>query len=713
MPKLTIEKLNGWYDEAERLDKEDFAEKRTNVLLIAGDHYQKRVAQTFQRTKVNQENTSENQKLRLVKNYSYKIARHYRRSILAYAPGTTVKPQKDTELHDQKSADLNLAVWKEAKYKYRIKEKVREWCHDFVDVGEVAVKVFFDPDRGELQGFAPLTLDDGSEAQDPATGEQVPDEKNPVFKGEFVFERIFAFNLLRCPWSKSMQDSEFLIIRKLTEKEPLLAKYGDDPEKKKFLNEADKDDFIVFDSERGRYSREKKQVLLKEYYWRPCRLYPKGYYAVTTSEGILEEGELPFGIFPVIWSGFDVHATAVRGKSIIRIARPFQAELNRASSQMAMHQITVGDDKILYQSGSKLAPGTLLPGVRGVTYNGSPPQILPGRDGSQFLPYISATTQDMFNAVDLQEINEEVQNGQMDPYTMLFKGINQQKKFGEYNEKFEQFLVDITELYLELARKYLTDEDLIYAIGKGETANIAEFRDPKALCYSIHVEAESETVEELLGRQLTLNHILQYVGNKLEKDDIGKIIRAMPYGNFEEAFSDFMVDYDNIRNDMLAMERGEQPPISPYDNHEYILQRLTKRMKEPDYRYLAPNVKQLYENKFAAHQQILEEQTAKVAAAKNDFIPIGGALIAADMYIPNPKDPAQPAKRVRIPYQALDWLVQRLESQGMTLDKMDQMNQGMVAEMADHIMGKGNPGQTPPTGMPAQAGHSMSPIGVS
>ena len=78
-----------------------------------------------------------------------------------------------------------------------------------------------------------------------------------------------------------------------------------------------------------------------------------------------------------------------------------------------------------------------------------------------------------------------------------------------------------------------------------------------------------------------------------------------------------------------------------------------------------------------------------IADAKNEYIPIGGAMIAADMYIPDPNDKNKAAKRVRIPYQALDWLVKQLETQGQTLEKLESQNKGSLAEMAQMIQQPG------------------------
>ncbi len=684
MPQLTIDKINSWYDEAERIDREMFAEMRSNVLLIAGDHYQKKGSNGVSQRSSTPD--SDYQKLRLTKNYVHKVIRHYVAQILSQSPTTTIVPQNDLELQDQKDADLNLAVWRDAKYRYRIREKTRRWCRSFVGVGEVAVKITFDPNRGSFKGHEPMVDVAGNPVVDPMTGQQLVDETKPVFTGEFVFEDIFAPNLLRAPSAKSMSDSPWLMIRKLVDPDVLEEEYGNDPEVKKLLSPSSEDDFIVFEADKGRYNRENKQILVRELYIKPNKKYRNGYFYITTKAGILTKGELPFGVFPIVWAGFDEYDTSARARSIVKVARPFQAELNRASSQLAMAQITLGDDKLLYQQGTKLSPGSLLPGVRGVSYNGTPPIVVPGRDGSQFLPYIAEQRMEMFDAVMLEELNETKDSGQVDAYAMLFRQIRQKLKYAEYAEKFEQFQIDVTETYLKLAQEYLDDDELIAAVGKSETINIAEFRQTTPLRYSIRVEAEDETVEEKFGRQLSINHVLQYVGKQLNKDDIGRLMKHAPFGNLRKAFQNFTIDDDNVENDMLALERGEQPRVSEYDNHEYAAQMLVHRMKQADFQYLAPEVQEGYNNLYSTHRAILEKQAAALAAAKQEMIPSGGALVAADMYVPS-EDPMKAPKRVRLPYEALDWLVQKLEEQGKTQDKLETMNQGMLADMATQLAG--------------------------
>lgn len=714
MPKITHEKLERIYSEAESADREVFAEMRSNVLLVAGEHYQRKGYRHLQDRIRSRQDLSETQKLRLTKNLTHKVARRYISNIGGYAPGVTVLPQRENELQDQKDAEINKAVWDDARSRYRLSEKRRQWLRDFVEIGEVCVKLFWDPNAGDLLGYAPKVSDDGVPELD-EMGQPVADDDQPIFSGGFIFERVYGMNLLRHVGSNDMRGAECWIVRKMTDIEVLRNRYKGDEQKLKLLTPSAQEDFIVFDSDRASYRREDGQVLVKEYYWRPSAEYPEGYFAISTSEGILEEGPLPFGIFPLVWKGFDEFATTCRGRSIIKVVRPYQAEINRASSAMAMHQVTLGDDKVLYQAGSRLSQGSLLPGVRGIAYAGLPPTVLPGRDGSQYQGYVSGQISELFMAADMDEENEGKQAMASDPYATLFKSLKQQKRYAEYGEKWEEFQVELCELFLLSAKRYYDDSMYIVAAGRAEQVNLEEFRKSSPLSYAIKVEPRDETLETQFGKQLTMNHLLQYVGPNMDKETIGQVVRSMPFANAEEAFSDVTLDYDSVKNDMLQLERGQMPPMSKYDNDEYAVKKLSARMRKPDFRYLLPQVQQLYQARIAMHEQAITEKLRQKAALDSEFIPTGGAMIACDMYITNPEDPTKAAKRIRIPYQALDWLINTLQSQGQGLDQLETQNKGVISEMAGMLLGQRaalpqNSPMTPPTEM---GGSALGPLGVS
>lgn len=700
MPKLNVDELDRLYQESEECDRKTFAEMRSNILLVAGDHYAKEINKSASKLR-EQNRINDNAKLRLTQNYLHKVSRYYENQILSKAPGVVVRPRNETEVQDKKSAEQNNNLWKFAKERYKLTDKIRTWVADYIRIGEVWVKLTWNPMKGEFLGYEQAVDPQGQLAVD-EMGQPVENKEKPQFRGDFEWVTIPGYDLLRSKSAKTMDESPYFIYRYMAEKKPLEIRYADDEKKLKAIQgDGDsKQTYVIFDQNTNTYQKEDKRVLIQEFYFKPCEAYPLGYFYIKADKVVLEEGELPFGIFPIVGKGFDNHSGTARATSIIKVGRPFQSEINRATSQMATHQVTVGDDKLVYQSGTKLAPGALLPGVRGITYQGQSPQILPGRDGGQFMAYIEKVIQGLFSAVMMDEILMEEQQGQ-DPYALLFRSMKQQLKFATYGDKFGEFLQDVCSLFIALAKEYYDDEVLAAAIGREDMVNVAEFRTMVPQSFRVDIEEQSEAVDTQLGRQLTLNHVLQYASSALDKEDIGKFLKNMPFMNNKDNFEAFTIRDDMVENDILALERGELPEINPYADNKFYVKMLGLRMSKADFKMLSPEIQENYKMLMAAHQEEEARKLQELKAAESEFIPAGGALIKADMYVPS--GPEGKSKRVEIPYQALQWLVDMLEKQGLTQEALANMNQGLQAEIAQRFLGGMGAGSGVPM-MPGQGG---------
>lgn len=712
MPTLKISDLNKNYQEAESCDQLLFAEQRSNVQLVSGDHYLRRGSRFWDRVRDTKQLTQE-QKLRLTKNHTQKITKTYINNIVSFAPGVEAVPKNETELQDKKAAELNQAVIQDLKHRHKMREKVREFAEDYINIGEAVVKIFWNPNSGQLKGYEAEMDESGQPVLDPMTGQMTP-SKRAVFAGDFEFERFFGFNLLRSASAKSMADSPFLILRKMSAIKDLKTMIEgsdmsdeDKEEKLGYLKNGQKDTFLIFEGSRGEYTKSKDEILIMEHHFRSCSEYPNGYYYICTEYGILFEGEHPFGKFPIKYVGFDQIPTQPRAHSIIKVLRPYNAEINRSASKIAEHQITLGDDKLLIQAGTKVTHGGQLPGVRSIQFQGMAPQILAGRSGDQYLTYMQSQIQEMYQVSNVFEDSEEIK-ANLDPFALLWRSIRHKKKFSFYGEKFEDFLVDFWETVLELAKKYYTDDHLIPAIGRREYVNIAEFRNTDPLYYQIKIEPRSDDIESLMGKQIQMNHVLQYVGGQLNKEDIGRMLRAMPFMEGEDAWGDFTLDYDNAVNDILALDRGEYPAPNVYDDHAYMLKRLSNRMKQSDYRLLAPNVQANYEKKKQEHEGYEAFQQDKIMHAKSGYIPTGGYMVVCDIYVPDPEDPNK-TRRARIPYEALDWLIKRLEEQGTFMGSLQGMGTPLLADLADKALQSQNSPQAPQQPGAQAGGYSPVP----
>ena len=195
--ELTIEDLNKLYKEAEEIDKEVFADQRSNLQLVSGEHYNRRNSMYWDRVRESK-NLTNDQKMRLTKNHIYKISKVRKNILLSHAAGVRVFPSKDADLRHQKSAELNQAVWEYGKKQQNIRRRTHEWVGEYFDVGEVACKLYFDPRAGRFIGMKQAVDEQGQPQVDPETGQMMASTE-AVFSGDILIEKIYGFNLLRHP----------------------------------------------------------------------------------------------------------------------------------------------------------------------------------------------------------------------------------------------------------------------------------------------------------------------------------------------------------------------------------------------------------------------------------------------------------------------------------------------------------------------------------
>jgi len=720
---MEIGELDKLYREAEAVDEQIFSEMRSNILLVSGDHYNKRTSKYWERVQTSK-GLKESSKLRLTKNHTATICRRKVGKLLSHAPNTKITPNNPDEIQDQKTAELNDTVWKHTKKKHKMRSKIRSWAEDFINMGECWAKIYWDDTKGDLVGYEQAMDEDDSPmykemdheqcmekmcemaeqgrmpmvgqeemmAANPESmkemmmsygaeesemmGEPDMDDTKPVMSGDFVFERMFAFNMMRDPNSQSVDESPYIINRKMVDKSQV--KKMMKAEEFDRIN-SDEESYLVFDSDTANYSNEKNKMMLREFYFRPSMEYPKGQFFITVKGHLIEEGELPFGIFNIIYAGHTEIPTSCRHRSPIKQMRPYQIEINRAASKIAETQITLGDDKLILNNNAKISSGGTLAGIRGVKVQGGGDdiKILPGRSGDQYLPYMQSQISELYQVMDEQEM--ESSGGQFDAYAMLYYSSRNKERYKKYAEEFEDFITEITEVYLRLAKEYYDEETLIPMIGKTEMVNIAEFKHTEKNSFRIQVENIADDADTMMGRQLSINQVLQYVGKDLDQDSVGKMIKNMPFMNQDEMFDDLTIDYDMSKNDMLAIERGEMPPLGRYDNHKYLIKRVTSRIKKPDFRFLDPQVQQMYQQYTQQHEEIEAKQAMELQRAQAGFIPTTGAQAKADLYVTNAEGKVE---RATFPAASLEWLREQLQSQGEVLDPINDMPQGVQAEMA-------------------------------
>lgn len=675
-----LSRLDAEYRDGESADKGIFAEMRSNLMLIAGDHYTKKDSLINRRIRDNRE-LSETQKLRLTKNHTRRICHLYSNNILSAGPNVGFSPKDENSIQDQKKAELQHAVWMDAWNRYNLPSHRYRWIDSFVGVGEVHVLIQYEEGTGDLVGYEAKTDEFGMPVMD-EHGMYEQDDSKPVFGGRFIFKEIMGFNLIRPQDCIDIKDAEWLDVREMVDINTLKKKF---PQfKDKIKSESSESQMLVFDASQGGYTTAKNQTLVKQRFYRPCIKYPKGQYIFRNGGNLLAQGELPGGVFPIVSELFDEIPTSARGRAPVKTIRPYQVEINRAASKIAEHQITLGDDKLIMQNGSKMSASGAMPGVRAISITGAAPTVLPGRSGEQYLEYMLSQISELYKVMGIPDDLADAKDTVQDPYTLLYRAASKKKVFQRYISKFEGFMKRVVETYLVLAKIHLPDDAIVSAIGKDEAINIAEFKSSEPTGYEVKIEPQADDIESKFGKQMAINHALQYVGNQMSREDIGKLMTEMPFANFKGMFDDFTIDFEVMTNEILAMDRGEQPPVSETDNHAYAIKRLNGRMKKPDFALLGPQIQQAYQQKLQIHAQMDSFQKQQIQRAEQGFIPTSGALIRCDVYETDPSSPTGKSKKVELPNDALMWLMKQLATQGTQIQELHSLPQNVQAMEAQH-----------------------------
>jgi|LGVF01.2.fsa_nt_gb hypothetical protein len=659
----SIESIRTLYEESKQCDSAIFAEMRTNVLLRNGKHYSNNTRKVIDNLR-NKGVVDNKQKIRITKNHMHRITNDYTNSILSKNPSVACKPFNESDMADIKDAQLSNAVVQNIRIKNNWKKKRRSFVSDMTSIGEAYAILRFDYDKGTT-------------VTDPLTG-------MPKSLGEFVIEKCFGFDLKRDAMATSWDDCRFVFRDKLVdtkEAEAIVGKLS--PENVKAITENNYESSMVtsFDMNNCSYSSEAGKVHFIETFVRPCTEYGEGKYVLSTKDFIIFQMDLPIGIFPVYQLGFDEVATSPRCTSIINVARPYQAEINRASSKQAEHQITLGDDKLITKNTSKIANGGKLHGVRMIKVDGEDPKIMPGRTGEQYVNYIQGEIRQMYEAVNLPHLLSDAKQSEAgDPYALLHKTMSQKGIYVNYSEQYEDFEKAIFTDAIKLAKVYYTDEHIIKVVGKKEQVNIEEFKRSDDAGFDIVVEESNGDLETRYGKLLTITNVLQYAGSRLTPEQLGQLIKELPYANKERIFNSLTSNIDLVENIILALDRGETPTLPKYGNLDVILSALTNRTVQADFQFLPQQTQQAYQQYIKQVEMTKANQQLQAQQAQQGLIPAGGFLTTVNASVKNPE--TGKVERIKLPSDAVSWLYGKLSQQGAYVNQMNEHGGAVQADMA-------------------------------
>jgi hypothetical protein len=688
--QITVSDLKRKFEESKSELSDHLAECRTNNNLFQGNHFHKK-QQKLTRS-LEGSGVSEDTKIRVVKNHTQVVCKYIINSILSLAPTGIVEPNDEAEMSDIKAAEIHKEILEDYKHQNKIDDHIRRWTHDYVVSGECFVNVFWDNTKGRKIKPSPYV---------DIMGQVIQGE--PFFSGDVVIERIFPWDVRMDTGAKSFEEAMWIGYEKMVDKDVIRRIAPDHPELEKILREDEDTTYKVFEAGSGKYKESKGKVLLCQAYLRPSSDHPNGQFIFFNKDIEIIRGDLPVDqngnvFFPIKYVGFDEIPTSPRSSSIIRMFRPEQMQVNFCASAIAQTLTTIGWDKMIVPTGGEVETGSTKAGVRIFKVPGGKQSadFIPGRSGEQFLATMQQNITEIYNKTGVPEQWDEKTND-ADVMAVLYKNMRQRTRFSLYAKKFGDFLCDVFEEVLRLKKAYMTDEEFFLVTGGQEYGNIAEFRRMEDLGYQIRIDEGSEDLESRFGRYMGLMQTMQYLGSNLDDNAKGMILRNLPFINGEEITSKMTVNYDNSRNIMLALDRGEMPPITDIGDPLYISEQLNARRYKPDFKYLNPQIQQVYLQQIQAYNQIYNEKAAAVQRAQSGFIPADGPTVPIEgMYEETIGSNGQPKYvRLQVPQASLKWLQEQLQAQGAALGNIANLPLGTQAAVAEQFNNQQQMGQQP------------------
>lgn len=754
VPFQSVAELQQMVFEAEQLDSAHFAEQRKNIHLVAGRHYASQASPNFLESTLNIFRNTD-KKIKITQNHLEYISNNKVTNIVKNAPNVQIVANNEKEAQDRKAAQLHNSVWQYIFYTNRLKKFINKLAKDFVDLGECCCIIKWNDDKGHVlqrgdggyqqiqegpqqefnQGRDVLAQSDPEDAFDFRTmmnqgsSQQKQnslmqmallsemskmmranqDNLNSLFLGDFEFERVFPMNLLRPSQIDDIDRAEWLGITNLVSKKYLKSKFNVNMSGHgmEFSNHQ----FFTFNEDAFRsYRMTEDKVKLNEIYWKPTKWMPYGWYAIFAENMLLASDQLPYGIFPIVYSGYLSSQTSPRHHSLLRHLAPYQSEINRCVTEMVRHQISVGSDKLLIEKGSEVSRGISISGVKVLNYaqGTEKPIFLQGKVGEQFFKPLLNQIEQMYHLAGIQyniSLDGQKRDNKTakDPYAQLFHSMQQREKDLLYVDTFEMFLIDMCRTTLSLAKYYISEDHLIPMIGRNEYVNIAEFKNSTPLDQQVKALPRTDDVNTVMGKQLTLTQALQYVGQQLPPQEVGNVLANMPFLNSTKMFADLTLDYDIAENMILALDRGEQPKLNQFDNAPYMIQKLTARMRQADFGMLSPQIQQSYQQAIGWYQNIIYQKQQQVVRENQGMIPTGGPPVRINQLMSyKNKNGETVQKRVLLPSETIQWVMQQLQKQGLVQQDMQQAQESMFEQVMKAQGGGQQQPQQPPQQQPQQ-----------
>ena len=517
--------------------------------------------------------------------------------LTAQRPVPAVLPATNTD------EDRSLARACERLIEYQFRKigwdvELTKWASNLFVTGSAWWKVYWNPEGGPTQELDEVVASEFGISED----DRVQKE------GDLVVESVSPFEIFVDPGAKKFEEARWLIHVHFMHVDEVYARWGVEVQGQR-ASSFGYDWIGVAGTVRDDAA---DMSMLKEYWERPSKDFPRGRRAVVAGDKVLEyevpkEGEEPIDKLPFVYCPFYPNNDGMYGVTPMNYARELQMNINQIFSLIVEQMALSAHGKWLIPKGSGVTKITSAPGEK-IEYNPThgPPQWVRGDPVSPNMMNLAGMFREAQQYVlGIHEASMGMSAGaSQSGRSVLFQAEQDNTKLGPTLKCMRQALRILGRMMLETWRDN-ADFPLNYRI-LGENA-VSEAKSLDAA--NIRFEDVEFQIESSLpqNREARRQLVLQLAQMGLITRE--KALKMLEFGDIGDIYDGMDRDKERARNENDMIYDGGQVSASQHEDHASHLEAHIDSMKENKFYGAPENIKQAFMLHIQQHAAMLQGGT--------------------------------------------------------------------------------------------------------
>jgi hypothetical protein len=377
----------------------------------------------------------------------------------------------------------------------------------------------------------------------------------------------------------------------------------------------------------------KDHAVLKEYYERPSKKYPKGRFIVVAGDKTLHAGPLPYTIgkddhpdLPFIRT-VSVHVPdCFWGKSVIERCIPIQRRYNALRNRKAeyLNLVTIGQ---WYEEEGSIdedvelnnAPQNIIRYNKG--HNPPKPVEFPNLPSS-FENEEKTLMQEFSSVSGVSELSRfsEAPSGVKSGVALNIANEQDDTKIAITASRIANSTVKLGKMWIRLYRQFVQEPRVLRTVGVSKEVEVKDWTVSNLTSEDIFIENGSALAETpAQKRQMVFDLMNTGIFNRPETnpfapESIQKILRLIEFGHWETGLEEtHQLQRNRAKRESRNMMEGQQAPVMDFDDHEIHIEMHNRQRMQAEYEEIlrtpiGPMVDQIMRQHIGQHYQMMVEQ---------------------------------------------------------------------------------------------------------